>query len=193
MAHHAGESNRRAADDFTKSDQVAASGDDSINLRDSAVGTLERIWLKRATGGPMDPVDAAILDVNRGLVGNANRSRRRQVTIISGERWTELMDALRVDLNPSARRANLMISGLDLQRSRGRVLLIGDARLKINGETRPCEQMDEAHPGLQELMRERWGGGVFAEVLAGGEIRVGDGVEWEPAGVTLFDQTATIR
>jgi hypothetical protein len=193
MAHHAGESNRRAADDFTKSDQVAASGDDSINLRDSAVGTLERIWLKRATGGPMDPVDAAILDVNRGLVGNANRSRRRQVTIISGERWTELMDALRVDLNPSARRANLMISGLDLQRSRGRVLLIGNARLKINGETRPCEQMDEAHPGLQELMRERWGGGVFAEVLAGGEIRVGDGVEWEPAGVTLFDQTATIR
>jgi hypothetical protein len=193
MAHHAGESNRRAADDFTKSDQVAASGDDSIDLRDSVVGTLERIWLKRATGGPMDPVDAAILDVNRGLVGNANRSRRRQVTIISRERWTELMDALRADLNPSARRANLMISGLDLQRSRGRVLLVGNARLQINGETRPCEQMDEAHPGLQELMRERWGGGVFAEVLAGGEIRVGDAVEWEPAGVTLFDQTATIR
>jgi MOSC domain-containing protein YiiM len=28
-------------------------------------------------------------------------------------------------------------------------------------------------------MRERWGGGAFAEVLEGGEIRIGDGVEWE--------------
>jgi hypothetical protein len=193
MAHHADEFNRRAADDFTKSDQVAPRRDDSSSLRDNAVGTLERIWLKRATGGPMDPVDAAVLDVNRGLIGNANRSRRRQVTIISRERWTELMDALRADLNPSARRANLMISGLDLERSRGRVLLIGNARLKINGETRPCEQMDEAHPGLQELMRERWGGGVFAAVLAGADIRVGDAVEWEAVGVTLADHSATIR
>jgi hypothetical protein len=192
MADHAGQSNRRAADGSTKSDQVASSGDDSSLLRDSAVGTLERIWLKRAIGGPMDPVEAAVLDVHRGLIGNANRSRRRQVTIVSRERWTELMSALRADLNPSVRRANLMISGLDLQGSRGRVLLVGNARLKINGETRPCEQMDEAFPGLQALMRERWGGGVFAEVLEGGEIRIGDGVEWAPTGTTLFDQTATI-
>ena len=64
------------------------------------VGTLERIWLKRGTGGPMDPVDAAVLDVDRGLLGNANRSRRRQVTIISRERWTELMIALGADLEP---------------------------------------------------------------------------------------------
>jgi MOSC domain-containing protein YiiM len=34
---------------------------------------------------------------------------------------------------------------------------------------------------------------VFAEVLEGGEIRIGDGVEWEPAGVTLSDQSETIR
>jgi hypothetical protein len=193
MAQHAGESKRQPVDRSTKRDEVAASRDDPSSLRDSSVGTLERIWLKRGSGGPMDPVDAAVLDVDRGLLGNANRSRRRQVTIISRERWTELMNALGADLNPSARRANLMISGLDLQGSRGRVLLVGNARLKINGETRPCEQMDEAFPGLQELMRERWGGGVFAEVLEGGEIRIADGVEWEPAGVTLFDQTATIR
>ena len=52
------------------------------------------------------------------------------------------------------------------------------ARVRINGETRPCERMEDAHPGLQEMMRDRWGGGAFAEVIDGGEIRVGDSVRW---------------
>ena len=143
------------------------------------IGKLERLWLKRAKGGPMDPVDNALLEVDSGLRGNANRGGKRQVTIISKERWAELMDALGANVPPSARRANLMVSGIDLESSRGRVLRIGGTRLKINGETRPCEQMEEAHAGLQELMRERWGGGAFAEVLDGGVIRVGDRVRFE--------------
>jgi MOSC domain-containing protein YiiM len=127
----------------------------------------------------MDPVNTGVLEVHGGLRGNANRGGKRQVTIISRERWAELMDALGADLPPSSRRANLMVSGLDLQNSRGRMLRVGDTRLQINGETRPCEQMEAAHAGLQELMRDRWGGGAFAEVVDSGEIRVGDEVEWE--------------
>ena len=126
----------------------------------------------------MDPVDSALLDVNLGLRGNANRGGRRQVTIISRERWTELMAALGADLPPATRRANLMVSDLDLENSRGRVLRVGATRLQINGETRPCELMEEAHLGLQSLMRDRWGGGAYGEVLDGGEIHVGDEVEW---------------
>jgi MOSC domain-containing protein YiiM len=128
----------------------------------------------------MDPVDAAVLVPGQGLQGNANRGGRRQVTIISSERWAELTAALEADIPPDVRRANLMVSGLDLEKTRGRVLRVGAARLTINGETRPCEQMEDAHPGLQAAMRERWGGGAFAEVLHGGPIAVGDVVEWEP-------------
>jgi MOSC domain-containing protein YiiM len=128
----------------------------------------------------MDAVRAATLEPGLGLEGNANRGGRRQVTIITRERWAELMRDLGADVPPSARRANLMISGLDLENSRGRILRMGGARLRINGETRPCERMEEAHAGLQALMRERWGGGAFAEVLDGGEIQVGHHVAWEP-------------
>ena len=142
-------------------------------------GRLEAIWLKRAKAGPMDPVDRALLENGSGLRGNANRGGRRQVTIISAERWRELMDALAADLDPSARRANLMVSGLDLQDSRGRTLRVGGTLLRINGETRPCEQMEEAHAGLQALMRERWGGGAHADVVQGGVIAVGDDVSWD--------------
>jgi MOSC domain-containing protein YiiM len=143
------------------------------------VAKLDQIWLKRSKRGRMDPVDTATLVVGRGLAGNANRGGRRQVTIIARERWEELMRDLGADLPPSTRRANLMISGLDLQHTRGRVLRVGATRLLINGETRPCELMEEAHAGLQALMRDRWGGGVYAEVVDGGEIHVGDGVHWE--------------
>lgn len=142
-------------------------------------GRLDAIWLKRAKAGPMDAVDSARLEVGLGLSGNANHGGRRQVTIIARERWTELMRALGADLDPGARRANLMVSGVDLQESRGMLLRVGPALLRINGETRPCEQMEAAHPGLQALMRERWGGGAFAEVLEGAVIRIGDAVAWE--------------
>jgi MOSC domain-containing protein YiiM len=139
---------------------------------------LEQIWLKRNKQGPMDPVGAATLDA-QGLVGNANRGGRRQVTLITRERWDELMRDLGAALPPSVRRANLLLSGIDLQESRGRVLRIGATRLRINGETRPCEQMEQAHAGLQALMRDRWGGGAYAEVVDAGEIRVGDAIAWE--------------
>jgi MOSC domain-containing protein YiiM len=127
----------------------------------------------------MDPAREATLVPGRGIEGNANQGGRRQVTIITRERWEELMRDLRADVPPGARRANLLIAGLDLQDSRDRILRVGPVRLKINGETRPCERMEEAHPGLQALMRDRWGGGAFAEVLDGGEILVGDPVAWE--------------
>ena len=178
MAHDAIDADR-TLEHVGGSQQAPVSTDDQVRARDTSKGTLDRIWLKRAKRGPMDPAETALLDADRGLRGNANRGGRRQVTIISRERWTELMDALKAELPPSARRANLMVSGIALERSRGRILRVGGARLRINGETRPCERMEEAHAGLEALMRDRWGGGAFAEVLEGGEIRVGDAVEWE--------------
>jgi hypothetical protein len=39
--------------------------------------------------------------------------------------------------------------------------------------------MEDAAAGLQAAMRQRWGGGVFAEVVDGGSIAVGDPVNWE--------------
>jgi MOSC domain-containing protein YiiM len=178
MAQHVSGSTQDVRNGARRSDEVVRSEDDPL-LRKNSGGTLERIWLKRAKGGVMDGVTAATLEVDIGLRGNANRGGRRQVTIISQERWAELIAALGADLPPAARRANLMVSGINLENSRGRVLRVGSTRLRINGETRPCEQMEQAHAGLQELMRDRWGGGAIAEVLEGGEIQVGASARWE--------------
>ena len=41
----------------------------------------------------------------------------------------------------------------------GPSVAIGACRLRIGGETRPCEQMEEAAAGLQQAMGRRWSGG----------------------------------
>ena len=118
------------------------------------------------------------LEAGKGLVGSANYGGRRQVTIIAAECLAELEAVLGATLDPSLRRANLLVSGIDLVESCDRVLSVGLCRLLIGGETRPCERMEEAHAGLQEAMSSRWGGGAWALVEQGGEIHVGDEVAW---------------
>lgn len=142
-------------------------------------GRLEAIWIKRAHRGPMDEVMEATAVAGQGLAGNVDRSRRRQVTLIEREAWDRLMRELDANISPSSRRANLMISGVKLEATRGRTLRVGNVRFAIGGETTPCERMDEALPGLRDAMTPHWGGGVFAQVLDDGIVAVGDSVSWE--------------
>jgi MOSC domain-containing protein YiiM len=145
----------------------------------SHTGALKAIWVKRAHRGPMDPAERADLVADRGIVGNADQGRRRQVTIIEQEIWDDLMRKVGGTLPPSARRANLMISGTPLVNGRGRVLRVGSCRIRILGETKPCERMEEAHAGLRAAMYPDWRGGAFGEVLDSGAIALGDPVGWE--------------
>lgn len=142
---------------------------------------IERLWVKRFDGGPMDPVDAMDLVEGQGIVGNADQGGWRQVTIISRERWDRAERELGATVDPALRRANLLVSGLDLLETRGATITVGDVVLEVRGETRPCRQMDEAHAGLQDALDADWGGGAFAFVKQGGTIRVGDEVSLTPA------------
>lgn len=145
-------------------------------------GQLRAIWVKRFKKGPMDPRDAAILVAGQGLLGNANKGGRRQVILLEEEAWADALAEipnLSVPLDPSTRRANLLVSGFPLEGTRGRTLRIGPARLRIWSECTPCYQMDEACAGLQAALRPHWRGGACAEVIEGGEIKVGDEIVWE--------------
>lgn len=151
-------------------------------------GTLEAFWIKRAHRGPMDPAHQAELRAGHGIDGDANAGRsKRQVTLLDADLWDQVRAELEApNLDPGLRRANLLVRGLPLAESRGRVLAVGPARILVHGETTPCRLMDDAHPGLQEALRPDWRGGIYGEVLESGEVSVGDEVSWaeEPAGTT---------
>ena len=142
-------------------------------------GQLEAIWVKRMKQGPMDPLERATCVAGRGLAGNANQGGRRQVTIFSKETWDRLTAPFPAPPDPRVRRGNLLVSGVDLAHSRGKVLQIGPVRIRIFGETRPCQRMDEACHGLRAALEEPWAGGAFGEVLNDGEIEVGAPVTLE--------------
>ena len=150
------------------------------------MGQVKSIWLKRFHRGPMDEVKRATVLKGRGLSDNADQGGQRQVTIISQEEWTETEKALAVGIAPIKRRANLLVSDIELKNTRNRVLRIGDCRLRIRGETRPCKQMAYAVAGLRTALSQDWRGGVYAEALNSGTIAVGDDANWEDV---LLDST----
>jgi len=113
------------------------------------------------------------------VAGSADQRGRRQVTIIEREVWDALMRELGSDAGPETRRANVLVSGIDLRASRGRVLRIGGTRVRVAGEVKPCERMEEAVPGLRASMFPEWRGGAFAEIIEGGLVAVGDAVAWD--------------
>ena len=143
------------------------------------MGRLEAIWLKRARGGPMDPVDEAVAVEGRGLESGADFDRERQVTLVEREVFDRLKEELEASVEPVMRRANLLLTGIRLEGSRDRMLAVGDLRIHVHGETRPCGRMDEACEGLMDALDPNWGGGAHGSILNDATIAVGDEVRWE--------------
>jgi diketogulonate reductase-like aldo/keto reductase len=143
------------------------------------MGEVVSLWLKRAKGGPMDPVRTAHFVEGRGLRGNANQGGWRQVTVIEEGAWRAATSQVGVPVDPSARRANVLVRGVDLRESIGKLLHLGGVTIRLLGNTRPCEQMDEAQPGLRAALAPDWRAGAYGEIISGGEVSVGD-----PASIT---------
>ena len=141
------------------------------------MGEVVALWIKRAKRRPMNPVEEAEFVAGRGIRGNADQGGWRHVTVVDEAEWRAAIDELGVDVDPAARRANVLVRGINLYKSRGKFLKLGDVTIKLLGETRPCHQMDEAQHGLRAALGPEWRAGAYGRIVSGGNVRVGDRAE----------------
>lgn len=140
-------------------------------------GSVVSLWLKPEHGRPMQPVPEIELVAGRGIRGNADQGGWRHVTIIDEAAWQEAEAELGATIDPSARRANVLVRSVDLRESRGKLLRLGKAVIRIEGQTRPCEQMDDAFQGLRAALGPHWRAGAYGQIIEGGTIRPEDRAE----------------
>lgn len=153
-------------------------------------GRLISIARRAANHAPMEEQQEAEVTLEHGVARDSrgkqrrNASNDRQVTLLSSEAWQAVCAELGAELPWTLRRANLLVSGLDLKEAQGARLRIGALELEITEEVDPCARMDAQHQGLTAALAPQWRGGVACRILAEGLIRVGDTVEMAAAGET---------
>jgi MOSC domain-containing protein YiiM len=129
---------------------------------------------------PMQEVDEGLITQAAGLVGDFKGAKypRRQITVLALEGWqAALAEIAQSGLPWTARRANLLVEGVELPRAAGGILRIRAAHLEVTGQTYPCSRMEEAQAGLLSALAKDWRGGVTCRVLEGGPVARGDPVE----------------
>ncbi|MDT0633001.1 MOSC domain-containing protein [Rubrivirga litoralis] len=157
----------------------------------SAPPRLVALYTAPAAGAPVVRVPEARALAGRGLEGDRYAAgegsfsrwpgRGRAVTLISAEALREAEAAFSVSLSAGEHRRNLVVEGLDPALLRGVPFQIGEARFEGVRLCAPCKYLVRV-TGQAEAFDALVGrGGLRAEVAAGGTIREGDAVLWDPA------------
>ena len=124
---------------------------------------------------PIEELTSARITLERGVEGDCHgEPGPSQVTVVSEEGWHAAIAELGAELSWTLRRANLLIRGVELLKTTGTRLRLGEIVLEITGENEPCWVMDQQHRGLRKALTPQWRAGVACRVLAAGVVRLGD-------------------
>ena len=151
----------------------------------ASVGTVELIALAAEAEGPMREVPSAEAVEGRGLRGDRYergagtfsnpRGRGYDLTLVEAEALEEL-SAKGVELAPVEARRNLVVRGIALDDLIGRRFRVGEVECFGQRRCEPCSHLERlTRPGVLRGLVHR--GGLRADVLSSGRIRVGDRVE----------------
>jgi MOSC domain len=151
----------------------------------ASVGTVELISVAAEAEGPMRSVSAAEAVEGRGLLGDRYErkagtfsnphGRGYDLTLVEAEALEEL-SAKGVELAPIEARRNLVVRGIALDDLIGRRFRVGEVECFGQRRCEPCAHLERlTRPGVLRGLVHR--GGLRADVLSDGEIRIGDRVE----------------
>jgi hypothetical protein len=143
------------------------------------------MFVAPTAAAPMEPRDEVEAIAGVGLAGDRYATtsgtysgfrladEQRAVTLIEDEVLDTVRTELGVELAARESRRNLVTSGVSLNPLVGREFRVGPVRLRGFDLAEPCTYLEEqTRPGVRAALVHR--GGLRAEILDGGPIRVGD-------------------
>lgn len=150
----------------------------------TASGRVERIWISPAAGEPAQPLDSVRALPGRGLDGDRHVTGTGTFPSgIPGSALTlieaEVCESFEPPLGPDDHRRNVLTRGLALNDLVGHEFTIGPVRCRGMRLCEPCTviQRYAGRPVLRELVHR---GGLRADIVSGGEIRLGDELRSPP-------------
>ena len=152
---------------------------------DAQAGRVEFIHLAESEGDPMRTTDRIRVLAGIGLEGDRYASSRghfsrtpgtgRALTLIEAEVLEHLRDSLGIALQPGEARRNVTTRGVALNALVGERFRIGSLLCQGMRLCEPCKYLEEViGKRLVDPLLHR--GGLRADVLEDGEIRIGDEV-----------------
>jgi hypothetical protein len=142
---------------------------------EAGVGLVEALVIAPAAEAPVVLVDEALATVGQGLQGD--RYAAGAGTFASGPPGSALtlVDAAVLDTfdRDVDHRRNVVVRGTDLNALVGREFMLGEARCRGRRLCEPCAHLDRLNGGgvLRPLVHR---GGLRADVISDGTVRVGD-------------------
>lgn len=144
------------------------------------VGTVDFISYRTAKRGEIIKVSEIEAIEGKGLAGDhyKGNSGKRQVTLIQAEHLQAVASILGKDsIDPTLTRRNIVVSGINLHALKGTHFQIGEAVLEGTGDCHPCSRMEENF-GTGGYNAMRGHGGLTARIIKGGQIKLGDKVQF---------------
>jgi MOSC domain-containing protein YiiM len=145
----------------------------------ATTGTVSAVYVAPAAESAMVAVPSASAVAGRGLEGDryfdgaGTFSERggtgRDITLVDA---AALADA---GVAPAESRRNVVVEGLDLDALIGRTFRVGEVECVGRRRCEPCAHLQRlTRPGVLRALVRR--GGLRADVVSGGVVRVGDAV-----------------
>ena len=148
-------------------------------------GHVEGIFIAPAEGAPMVALDVAHVVAGRGIISDRYFDGRghysqvppltgRRLTLIAAEGLEAMAQETGIMLRPDECRRNLVTRGVDLDALIGTRFRLGTIECYGERFCPPCGYLEEllGRPGLNRALTDR--GGIRAEILLDGDIRLGD-------------------
>jgi MOSC domain-containing protein YiiM len=148
-------------------------------------GSLVAIYVTPDEGEPMEARDEVQALAGKGLDGDryaieagkysGTKVGKRAVTLIEREAIAGARDEYGIELAEQETRRNLVTEGVPVNHLVGKEFTVGGVRMRGYDLAEPCVYLEGlTRKGVREALVHR--GGLRAEILDDGPIRVGDAV-----------------